>query len=546
MTTFQPSGISVNLRQNLDEGSARSGTTLDIDPIITLDGRRVTMSDIGDIGFAKLSQGTSSEEIISFTGITDNTTYYTLTGCVWGYNFYNTTGSVNANKKRHVAGAKFSIATDYHFLATQLVNVDDVQTISGKKTFSTVPDSTSDPIDDNDLARKSYVDGVVAGTFPANRIVVAGTAGETVAAGELVYFDTTDDEWKLCDADTASTVENVRLGIAQGAGTDGNAIASGVLLQGLDTNQTGMTIGDVMYAGNTAGAIASSAGTTEVSVGIAKSATELYFSPRFTLALTADQQDALAGTSGTPSTSNKYVTADDVSATSAANKIPRFDSNGELDIASMLAIASEAQGDILYRGASAWARLGAGTSGQILQTQGAGANPQWVANTKILAKSFSDVTVSGTNAETTLTQFSIPANTLSTVNAVRGRIYISDCDIPSGEGLDIALKYGSTEMVNFSTGATIAATLTNGKGFIEFILLANASTSAQVLLAWLHLQPDTVVPSGAESAIWHTQGEGTATEDSTGALNFTVTADFTTATSTSVTASMYIVELITG
>ena len=40
-------------------------------------------------------------------------------------------------------------------------------------------------------------------------------------------------------------------------------------------------------------------------------------------------------------------------------------------------VGSAAQGDILYRGASAWTRLGAGTSGQYLQTQGAAANPQW-------------------------------------------------------------------------------------------------------------------------------------------------------------------------
>jgi hypothetical protein len=40
-------------------------------------------------------------------------------------------------------------------------------------------------------------------------------------------------------------------------------------------------------------------------------------------------------------------------------------------------VGSAAQGDILYRGASSWTRLGAGTSGQYLQTQGAAANPQW-------------------------------------------------------------------------------------------------------------------------------------------------------------------------
>lgn len=42
-------------------------------------------------------------------------------------------------------------------------------------------------------------------------------------------------------------------------------------------------------------------------------------------------------------------------------------------------VGSAAQGDILYRGASGWTRLGAGTSGHFLQTQGAGANPQWAA-----------------------------------------------------------------------------------------------------------------------------------------------------------------------
>lgn len=40
-------------------------------------------------------------------------------------------------------------------------------------------------------------------------------------------------------------------------------------------------------------------------------------------------------------------------------------------------LTSVAQGDVLYRNASGWVNLGPGTSGQFLQTQGAGANPQW-------------------------------------------------------------------------------------------------------------------------------------------------------------------------
>ena len=35
------------------------------------------------------------------------------------------------------------------------------------------------------------------------------------------------------------------------------------------------------------------------------------------------------------------------------------------------------QGDIVYRDGSGLARLGAGTSGQVLQTGGSGANPSW-------------------------------------------------------------------------------------------------------------------------------------------------------------------------
>jgi hypothetical protein len=44
-------------------------------------------------------------------------------------------------------------------------------------------------------------------------------------------------------------------------------------------------------------------------------------------------------------------------------------------------VGSAAQGDILYRGASTWTRLAAGTNGHYLKTQGTGANPAWAAVT---------------------------------------------------------------------------------------------------------------------------------------------------------------------
>jgi len=42
-----------------------------------------------------------------------------------------------------------------------------------------------------------------------------------------------------------------------------------------------------------------------------------------------------------------------------------------------IALGSDAQGDVMYYNGTDWARLGAGTSGMFLKTQGAGANPLW-------------------------------------------------------------------------------------------------------------------------------------------------------------------------
>ena len=47
--------------------------------------------------------------------------------------------------------------------------------------------------------------------------------------------------------------------------------------------------------------------------------------------------------------------------------------------ATALTVSSQAQGDILYYNGTNWVRLAAGTDKMLLQTQGSGANPQWIA-----------------------------------------------------------------------------------------------------------------------------------------------------------------------
>ena len=67
-----------------------------------------------------------------------------------------------------------------------------------------------------------------------------------------------------------------------------------------------------------------------------------------------------------------------IAITATTGNLPTVTANWTLmaeggDVASTLTT----QGDILYRDASGLARLGAGTSGQFLKTQGTGANPVW-------------------------------------------------------------------------------------------------------------------------------------------------------------------------
>jgi len=65
------------------------------------------------------------------------------------------------------------------------------------------------------------------------------------------------------------------------------------------------------------------------------------------------------------------------------------------------------QGDIVYRDSSGLARLGAGTSGQLLQTGGTGANPSWTDAPQGGAISTQMATVNGTNNTTSTSYQSI-------------------------------------------------------------------------------------------------------------------------------------------
>ena len=319
--------------QNYTLGASISSTTTSITLssfTIPVSGTLITMAVLEtDIAYGALDPKTTSSEFISFTGITQNANgTATLTGVTRGLNKVRPFTGGATYRLPH-SGQSVFILSDVPQVFAEYAALKNANIFIPVQEFTLLPTSSGgNAINNNQLVTYAQVLAMATGTTNINRVVVAGKGGDAITAGQLLYLLVTDGEWYLCDADTAATVDNIILGIAQGAGSNGVAITSGVLLFGLDSNQTGLTNNTAYYAGNTAGVISSTVGTVEVSVGISRSTTSLLFYPRYNQQITEDQQDALVGTSGTPSISNKYVTDADTTATPTANKVVRYSSDG--------------------------------------------------------------------------------------------------------------------------------------------------------------------------------------------------------------------------
>jgi hypothetical protein len=477
-------------------GITTSSTSVTVKSLKKADATTLTMADFGSIGYGVFEPSTTRYENFSFTGITQNADgTATLTGLTRGLDTVDPYAETSALKQSHAGGTVVIISNSAPFYS-KIPMKDNEETINQEWTFGTLPKGDGDtPTDNNHLVTKAYVDALVSGGTVVNeKLVIPGTAGATLAAGDIVYFDLTDKEWKLCDADTAGSVNNILLGIAQGAGTDGNSITTGVLILGEDDNQSGLTPGIPYFASNTAGDLSSSAGTTEVTLGIARSATSFYFFPRYDQQITEDIQDALAGTSGTPSSSNKYVTNADTTGT----------------------------GSVLRESA-------------------------------VPTKTFSltPVTVNdSTGDEAAIFTTTLTGGTLGTANMVKGTLFITDLDIDTSAGTDqitLRLKYGATTVATIDFTANDIGADLNYVGKIEFYIAGAGTTSSQT--GWLFGWFGPEVPLTATGALhFGPAGDiGTATETSTGDLTLQVTADWEgSGASNTITIGSYILETLTA
>lgn len=374
-------------------GAIVGATSITLTTFTQVDGTtKLAMTDFGTKGYLTLEPGSSTqEEAITFTGLTQNASGTTTLTGVSTQLMVSPYTETSGLAKAHPGGAKVVVTNTAGFY-DNFANKADDETITGLWAFPngtnnpTIGSSYVAPTAATQAATKQYVDSVVAGTANYDQNLISGVAGTTLAAGNLVYLKVSDGRWWLADATVAATINNIKLGFAQGTATAGNSV--NILIGGIDKNQSGLTAGTVYYATNTPGSIGSSAGTSAWVVGQALTTTQFILDPNFTYIPTSNQKAAMVGTSGTQiSGSNKLVDASDVSSAAASGKIVRATGtalpalSGINLVSTSIAgafVTGQVQGDVLYKGSTGgWSRLAAGTSGQFLKTQGAAANPIW-------------------------------------------------------------------------------------------------------------------------------------------------------------------------
>jgi hypothetical protein len=241
------------------------------------------------------------------------------------------------------------------------------------------------------------------------------------------------------------------------------------------------------------------------------------------------QDDITASTLSVADDSITYAKLQNVSATQRilARKSALAGNVEEATLSEVLDfIGSAVQGDLLYRGAASWTRLGAGTSGQFLQTLGTGANPAW-ANTGSIDRDVTALDVNTTTAETTVYSYAVPGGTLGSTRMVRLTL-IGDLlqNFAGSDSLAVRVKYGAT---TFFTGSFTVAQHADRK---SFRLVAEVSglnaTNAQITHALMTLGGTSSGTGAPAAGAAISDGSVAIAEDSTASKNLVVTVQLGT------------------
>lgn len=266
-----------------------AAATVKVRALVDIDGNEIVDADFGEFLVVVVKSG-SKVEIIKCTAVTQ-------LGGTDGANLTVATNGRSIAPNYPYAGAATGhdfqtgdvIVTNDPLTMSRFAQLDNANTWDETQTFTVPPVSATVPTSADHVANKAYVDSVVAGTAVYDQNIIPGTAGETLAAGDLVYFKESDGRWWKTDADAFATSLNVKLGFAQAAATAG--VSVNILIGGLEKNLTGLTVGKYYVSGTAAG-LSATPGANARFVGWAVSTT------RFVLAPNELEENIELGTAG--------------------------------------------------------------------------------------------------------------------------------------------------------------------------------------------------------------------------------------------------------
>lgn len=318
---------------------------------------------------------------------------------------------------------------------------------------------------DATLAASDILTGSAANTFVytnlGNQNILIGDGSGAPTAASLSGDATMSNAGVVAIANnavalTTDTTGNYVLDVADGTGIDGTASGEGATYTpSLDfTEVTGnKTWGD--------GTDASNAWTYNLSgTDPILTAGSGMFTMSHDLTISGDDLFMLTNTSG------YLLVADGTNFNPVAlSGDATLDGTGALTVANNsvdgtdIALGSDAQGDVMYYNGTDWARLAASTSGFVLSTNGAGANPSWIAAT---ASTGGDITAVGPGCANGMCWTDGVATTGTDLLIWEGTSDNSSefsVVVPSDPGSDIAITMPTTT----STLSTLALseTLTN-------------------------------------------------------------------------------------
>lgn len=246
-------------------------------------------------------------------------------------------------------------------------------------------------------------------------------------------------------------------------------------------------------------------GITKLSVAPVSATNPIAAGDNDTRIPTQAENDALVGTSGAPSSSNKYVTNADTSTVAVAGAVVRANSGSKI-----------AEGYLQMTDAAATA-LTAGTS----------SNAD-AYHTHNLEKLLSGTSVAITGASRTdefaifATQ-TISAGILTAGRVLRARLYIS-LGLSGTKTATFRVKYGATTV---ASGVVTCDTQTGATGILEFMLFGLTTTSQKGVLLLTGTATGLKTNAGA-TAVMGLEADGTATEDASLAKDFVITVQFNT------------------